>query len=93
MHVGEWLGFIINTIQITFQVLQRKPDKLHNQINALILSTAMAVKGLARVAGQIVSYDAMIRVDCQALYSSDIFSNRTQLTLASMYQHRRSFCR
>ena len=53
--MGELLGFIINTIQMTFQVLQRKLDKLHNQINALILSTTIAVKDLARVAGQIVS--------------------------------------
>ena len=55
MQVGEWLGFIISTIQMTFQVPQRKLDKLHNQIHGLILSTAIEVKDLARVAGQIVS--------------------------------------
>ena len=43
MLVAEWLGFIINTIQMTFQVLQRKVDKLRNQINGLILSTAIEV--------------------------------------------------
>ena len=36
MQVGEWLGFIINTIQMTFKVPQRKLDKLRNQINGLI---------------------------------------------------------
>ena len=55
MQVGEWLGFIINTIQMTFQVPQRKLDKLRNQMNGLILSTAIEVKDLARVAGQILS--------------------------------------
>lgn len=40
---------------MTFQVLQRKIDKLYALINSLINSSTVRVKDLARVARQIVS--------------------------------------
>ena len=55
MQVGQWLGFIINTITMTFHVPQRKIDKLHSLINTMLTSSEIVVKDLARVAGQIAS--------------------------------------
>ena len=54
MQVGEWLGFIINTITMTFHVPQRKIDKLHSLINTVLSSSEIVVKDLARVAGKLL---------------------------------------
>ena len=55
MQIGEWLGFVINTIRITFQVPQRKIEKLQALISTLVSSYLILIKDLARVAGQIIS--------------------------------------
>ena len=55
MQIGEWLGFVINTIRMTFQVPQRKIEKLQALISTLVSSYLILIKDLARVAGQIIS--------------------------------------
>ena len=36
MQVGEWLGFVINTIAMIFQIPERKVEKLKNLLGSAI---------------------------------------------------------
>ena len=48
---GEWLGFIINTIKMQFQVPQTKVAKLKPQLNAAIQDCFITIRKLAKIAG------------------------------------------
>ena len=50
MQVGEWLGFLINTIRLTSQIPERKIEKLRNSLEHLITDGYSTYRALARLA-------------------------------------------
>ena len=68
--LGERLGFIINTISMTFQLSQRKIDKLYALINSLINSSTVIESGANSV------YDVRFGSCCPIIYSANVFQNR-----------------
>ena len=55
MQVGEWLGFLINTISMTFQITEKKVCKLKRLLNFAIQNKSSSYRELARIAGPIIS--------------------------------------
>ena len=55
MQVGEWLGFIINTIMMTFQIPERKITKLKSLLDSVIQDEYASYRELARIAGSVIS--------------------------------------
>ena len=53
--VGEWLGFLINTIQFMFQIPEAKLAKLKRSLESLILDGCATYRELARLAGFVIS--------------------------------------
>ena len=55
MQVGEWLGFVINTITMSFHIPERKVEKLKSLLSSAIGDTSSSYRELARIAGSIIS--------------------------------------
>ena len=55
IQVGEWLGFVINTISMTFQIPEKKVCKLKRLLNSAIQNKSSSYRELARIAGSIIS--------------------------------------
>ena len=55
VQVGEWLGFLINTIQFMFQIPEAKLAKLKRSLESMILDGYATYRELARLAGFIIS--------------------------------------
>ena len=54
-QVGEWLGFLINTIQFMFQIPEAKLAKLKRSLESLILDGCTTCRELVRLAGFVIS--------------------------------------
>ena len=54
MQIGEWLGFVINTISMTFRIREKKVCKLRRLLNSPIQSKSSSYRELARIAGSII---------------------------------------
>ena len=54
-QIGEWLGFIINTISMTFLLPDKKVTKLKNLIDIALSDGHFTYRFLARIAGCVVS--------------------------------------
>ena len=55
LQIGEWLGFVINTIAITFQIPEAKVQKLKSLLSSAIRDKSSSYRELARIAGSIIS--------------------------------------
>ena len=55
MQVGEWLGFVIDTISMTFRLPEKKVCKLKRLLNSAIQNKSSSYRELARIAGSIIS--------------------------------------
>ena len=55
MQVGQWLGFIIDTIKMQFRVPTKKIAKLKSNLDAITSARTATFRDLARVAGFINS--------------------------------------
>ena len=55
MQVGEWLGFVINTISMTFQIPEKKVCKFKRLLNSAIQNMSSSYRELTRIAGYIIS--------------------------------------
>ena len=55
MQVGEWLGFLINTISMTFRIPEKKVCKLKRLLDFAIQNESLSYRELARIAGSIIS--------------------------------------
>ena len=55
MQVGEWLGFVINTISMTFRIPEKKVCKLKRLLNSFIQNKSSPYRELARITGSIIS--------------------------------------
>ena len=55
MQVGKWLGFVINTIFMTFRIPEKKVCKLKRLLNSTIQNKSSSYRELARIAGSIIS--------------------------------------
>ena len=55
MQVGEWLGFVIDTISMTFRLPEKKVCKLKRLLNSAIKNKSLSYRELARIAGSIIS--------------------------------------
>ena len=54
-QIGEWLGFIINTISMEFHVPDKKLTKLKDMLGAVIQDGSTTYRQLAKIAGSIIS--------------------------------------
>ena len=55
MQVGEWLGFVINTISMAFWIPEKKICKLKRLLNSSIQNKSSSYREWARIAGSIIS--------------------------------------
>jgi len=55
MQVGQWLGFVIDTLKMQFRVPPKKIVKLNGNLDSMISSGSATFRELARVAGSINS--------------------------------------
>ena len=55
MQVGEWLGFVINTISMTFQIPKKKLCNPKRLLNSAIQNKSSSYRELARIASSIIS--------------------------------------
>ena len=55
MQVDKWLGFVINTIFMTFWIPKKKVCKLKRLLNSTIQNKSSSYRELARIAGSIIS--------------------------------------
>ena len=61
MKVGEWLGFVINTISMTFRIPKKKVCKLKRLLNSAIQKKSSSYRELARITGSIISVALAVR--------------------------------
>ena len=55
MQIGEWLGFVIDTISMSFQIPEKKVFKLKGLLESAIQAGCSTFRELARLAGSIIS--------------------------------------
>ena len=55
MQVGEWLGFVINTIAMTCHIPEAKVQKLKSLLSSAIRDRSYSYRELARIAGSVIS--------------------------------------
>ena len=55
MQISEWLGFVINTNTMTFQIPEKKVLKLKNLLSTAITDESSSYRKFARIAGSIIS--------------------------------------
>ena len=55
MQIGEWLGFVINTIAMTFQIPEAKVRKLKSLLSSAIRDKSSSYRELARIARSLIS--------------------------------------
>lgn len=67
MQMGEWLGFIINTISMQFQVPDKKLSKLKSLLATVIEDGRTTYRHLAKIAGSIISLTLAVRPICRLL--------------------------
>ena len=73
MQVGQWLGFVIDTIRMQFRVPPKKNAKLKSNLNFIIMSRTVTFRDLARVAGFINSLFLAVGPIAKAVYQADSF--------------------
>ena len=56
VQVGEWLGFLINTIKFMFQIPDAKLAKLKRSLESLVLDNYATNRELARLADFIILF-------------------------------------
>ena len=55
MQIGEWLGFVINTVSMHFSIPEKKVSKLKNLLNSAISDGYCSACFLAKIAGSVIS--------------------------------------
>ena len=55
MQIGEWLGFVINTMSMHFSVPEKKLNKLKSLLTSAISDGYCSARFLAKIAGSIIS--------------------------------------
>ena len=55
MQIGQWLGFIINTMSMHFSIPEKKVKKLKNLLNSAISDGHCSARFLPKIAGSIIS--------------------------------------
>ena len=55
VQIGEWLGFMINTIAMPFQIPEAKVRKLKSLLSSAVRDTSFSYRELARIAGSLIS--------------------------------------
>ena len=51
VQVGQWLGFVIDTIKMPFRVPSKKIAKLKSNLDSMVSSGSATLRALARVVG------------------------------------------
>lgn len=55
MQIGEWLGFVIDSISLSFRIPEKKVSKLKGLLDSAIQAGYSSFRELARIAGTIIS--------------------------------------
>ena len=55
MQIGEWLGFVINTMSMHFFIPEKKNNKLKDLLKSAISDGYCSARFLAKIAGSIIS--------------------------------------
>ncbi|KAK3703412.1 hypothetical protein QZH41_003907 [Actinostola sp. cb2023] len=77
MQVGEWLGFIINTVAMQFQVPAKKLSKLKGLLDVAILDGYLSIRQLAKIAGSVISLTLAVGPICR------LFTRQMYFTIES----------
>ena len=91
-QVGEWLGSVINTRDMTFSVPQGKIDKLTSSIYSILLKKRTTAKELARVAGQLSSMHASLGPIVQVLTRGIYTDITSRKNWHSYFRPSNNFC-
>ena len=83
-QIGEWLGFIINTIRMVYQVPPKKIESLKRKITSILYSCNVCIKDIARIAGYIVSMTIAIG-SIARLFTKQMYHTTTQRNSWSDY--------
>ena len=70
MQIGEWLGFVIITVAMTFQIREAKVRKLKSLLSSAIRDKSSSYRELARIAGSLIS------VALASIYPANVPGNR-----------------
>ena len=54
-QIGEWLGFVIDSISMSFRIPEKKLSKLKGMLDSAIQAGYSSFRELARIAGSIIS--------------------------------------
>ena len=76
MQIGERLGFVINTIAMTFQIPEAKVRKLKSLLSSAIRDKSSSYRELARIAGSLISV---------ALAVGPLFTRQMYLAIESRF--------
>ena len=55
MQIGEWLGFVIDSVSMSFRIPEKKVSKLKGLLDSAIKAGNSSFRELARIAGSIIS--------------------------------------
>ena len=56
VQIGEWLGFVINTIAMTFQIPEAKVRKLKSLLSSALRDKFSSYRELARILGSLTEF-------------------------------------
>ena len=80
MQVGEWLGFIISTASMQFQVPDKKLNKIKSLLDAAIQYKYLSYRHLARIAGSIIALSLAVGPICR------LFTRQMYFTIESRHR-------
>ena len=78
MQIGEWLGFVIDTISMSFQIPEKKVSKLEGLLESAIQAGCSTFRELARIAGSIISVALAVGPISRLLTKQMYFATETR---------------
>ena len=82
MQISEWLGFVINTDTMTFQIPEKKVLKLKNLLSTAITEESSSYHEFARIAGSIISLSLAVG-PISVFYQKNVPCDRVSIRMGS----------
>ena len=87
MQIGECLGFVIDSISLSFWIPEKKVSKLKGLLESAIQARCSSFRDLARIAGQVLSFQLL----CQSTQFLVFWPGRWTLPLKPSQHGKTSF--
>ena len=78
MQISEWLGFVIDTISMPFQITEKKVSKLNGLLDSAIQARYSLFRELARIVGSIISVALAVGTTARLLTREMYFAIETR---------------